>query len=188
MSNPMRDISQDELRDALDYNPNTGQFIWNVTKGKGKRGRPAGSWTREKKRRLIICVNGRRIYGHRAAYIYVYGDLPQNALLDHIDGDSENNRIENLRLVSPAQNTWNKIVKGRAPGVSRSTGNRFHARIQIPDGRKINLGTWATEEEAHAAYMGAAAIVHGEFAPTSRVETRGQTEHVEVGEIKEKKA
>lgn len=172
MGNPMRDISQAELQSAFHYNEETGEFRWRIDPpgNRRKTGDLAGSWTvREKKRRLVLCLKGRRIYGHRAAYIYTHGDLPQNALLDHIDGNSENNRISNLRLVNPAQNTWNKLVKGKAPGVDKGPRGRWKARIQGHDGRKINLGTWDSEAEARAAYLGAAAILHGDYAPIDRV-------------------
>lgn len=91
------------------------------------------------------------------------GDIPDDMLIDHIDGDTLNDRLTNLRIAGAAQNTWNRIgAGGMLKGVSKDSRGRFKARIGVPGG-KINLGTWDTEAEAHAAYMGAAAVLHGDY-------------------------
>jgi hypothetical protein len=87
-------------------------------------------------------------------------------LVDHADGDSLNDRLANLRLAGAAQNTWNRVQRFGSQyklGVSKGPRGRYKARIQLPTGEKLSVGTWASEDEAHAAYMGAAAILHSEF-------------------------
>lgn len=163
------DITQAILHEWLNFYPATGLFTWKkiAPKNRARVGDPAGSISvQHKHRRLVLWLLGRRIYGSRAAYIYVHGDIPQTALVDHIDGDTLNDRISNLRLASSTQNVWNRIQrKGTlyAMGVTKSERGRFKARIQLPTGVKLNLGTWDSEAEAHAAYMGAAAILHSDF-------------------------
>jgi hypothetical protein len=44
---------------------------------------------------------------HRLAWLYVYGEEPKEDI-DHIDGDTSNNRIENLREVAHSTNMKNK--------------------------------------------------------------------------------
>lgn len=166
-------ISQDDLHRWLNYNPDTGDFTWKEKPPKSNRpiGSIAGSVLRMRDGRFrrMLWVNGIRIYANRAAFIYVHGDIPKNALIDHIDGDTCNDRISNLRFASTAQNVWNRLSAGaRAQGVSKDARGRFKARIQAPSGIKINLGTWETEAEAHAAYMGASAVLHGDFTPRDR--------------------
>jgi hypothetical protein len=88
---------------------------------------------------------------------------------DHIDGDTLNNRRENLREVTHAQNAMNsaKQQRGKVPtsqykGVSRRH-NKWQACIYL-NKRKLSLGTYETEEEAHEAYRRAAAEYFGEHA------------------------
>jgi hypothetical protein len=162
-------ITQEELHEWFDYDPDRGLFTWKkiAPRSRLRIGDAAGSPnTQHGKTRRVLWLLGRRIYAARAAYIYVHGDIPPEVLVDHADGDQLNDRISNLRLASTAQNVWNRIQRDGVKmklGVSKGERGRFKARIQSPNGNKINLGTWATEEEAHAAYMGAAAILHSEF-------------------------
>jgi hypothetical protein len=165
----MAHIARDELLEWFRYEPDTGNVYWRkrpaIGGGSAKVGDLAGSVLNRASLspRRILWLRRSRIAVSRAAYIMTHGDIPPAALIDHADGDTLNNRIENLRLASAAQNTWNRIGAGSsAKGVSKDARGRFKARISVPGG-KINLGTWDTEAEAHAAYMGAAAILHGEF-------------------------
>ena len=45
---------------------------------------------------------------HRLIYIINHGDIPNNYVIDHMDGDKLNNRIENLRAVTPSVNAANR--------------------------------------------------------------------------------
>lgn len=106
---------------------------------------------------------GRCILMHRELL-----NAPVEMQVDHEDGDGLNNRRNNIRLATPNQNQANRAVERRnklgAKGVSPSrTGKRFRASI-TPNGRKINLGSYATKEEAAAAYHGAAKALWGDFA------------------------
>jgi hypothetical protein len=158
-----RSLTQAVLLEWFRYEPDTGLFYWRKRPSNGgwnaKVGDMAGSVTSHNRRHLWL--GKKRIYGGRAAYIMTHGDIPDNALVDHIDGNTLNDRIDNLRLASAVQNTWNRIGT-TSKGVARDARGQYKPRIML-NGRKINLGTWATEAEAHAAYMGAAAILHGEF-------------------------
>ena len=159
-------ISRDDLLHWFTYEPDNGVFRWRQSPANSvKVGDIAGSiYDVSKRQRRRLFLRGEKIASSRAAYMYEHGDIPANALIDHKDGDTLNDRIDNLRLASAVQNNWNRL-RGESlmQGVSKDERGRFKSRIQTPDGRKINLGTWATEAEAHAAYMGAAAILHGEF-------------------------
>lgn len=79
--------------------------------------------------------------------------------IDHIDGDTLNNRRDNLRAVSRRENTRN--VRGpkagsKSPymGVTRHNIVGWTARIRI-EGRRIYLGWFRTAEEANSARLAA---------------------------------
>lgn len=46
-------------------------------------------------------------YLHRAVWEYHYGEIPKDKMVDHINRDKSDNRIENLRLVSSKENRAN---------------------------------------------------------------------------------
>jgi len=94
---------------------------------------------------------------------------PTELSVDHVDGDGLNNRRANIRLATGTQNNANQAVTRRnklgvkGVAVSRS-GLRFRAFITPKDGRSVFLGSYATKEEAAAAYKGAAKLAFGEYA------------------------
>lgn len=55
---------------------------------------------------------GRLQYVHRLMYQNYVGDIPEGKEIDHIDGDTSNNSVENLQLLTPRENKV-KGVKGK---------------------------------------------------------------------------
>jgi len=71
----------------------------------------------------IVVVNGRQYLAHRLIWI-MHGNDPV-PMLDHIDGDQLNNRIENLRPVTNSQNQMNmKIPKDNTSGIKGVSWNK----------------------------------------------------------------
>ena len=99
---------------------------------------------------------------HRLAWLYVYGEWPHQQI-DHIDGNKLNNRIENLRDVSPYANNENlhNPKKHNSTGVLgvRKRGNKYHSRIVV-NGIEKHLGTFPTAAIAHQAYIDAKRKYH----------------------------
>jgi|HubBroStandDraft_1064217.scaffolds.fasta_scaffold107247_3 hypothetical protein len=97
---------------------------------------------------------------------------------DHINGDSLDNRRENLRAATPHQNNVN-IEKGKLNklgfrGVHRSAKaaeKQFYARVGV-NGEYFYSGHYETPEEAARAYDRLAAEHHGEFAVLNFPEER----------------
>lgn len=99
-----------------------------------------------------------------ARYLLGAGD---GQLADHINGDSTDNRRENLRLCSRGENTKSRRKEGRE-GSSKykgvvPQGAKWRANITA-NGKLCRIGVYATEEEAARAYDEFARALHGEFA------------------------
>lgn len=90
--------------------------------------------------------------------------------VDHINLNRHDNRRENLRVCSHADNSKNQpIYKNNRVGIKgvyrdpRKGGKSYRAQITV-DGKQMTLGIYATPEEAGEAYRKAAIRYHGEFA------------------------
>lgn len=83
----------------------------------------------------------------------VYGRLPRKGfVIDHINGDATDDRLENLREVTIRGNAHNLQTHraGKAVGVDVLPSGRFRARISLK-GKLTQLGTYDTQEEASKA-------------------------------------
>ena len=160
-------LTQDRLRELLHYNPDTGVFTWLVSRqGSGaKPGKRAGVVGRNGY--VYIGVDRGRYLAHRLAFLFMDGAIPPE-LVDHKDGDKQNNRWANLRHANKRLNAQNiRVAAPRSKtgllGASFSTRNKTNpwlAQIKKPDGATKNLGYYATPEEAHAAYLAAKRVLH----------------------------
>lgn len=85
--------------------------------------------------------------------------------VDHINGNKLDNRKDNLRICSHAQNAANKVQRNRFgyKGVVKFNGKKYQSMIW--DGKKnLHIGLFETIEAAARAYDKAAKELQGEFA------------------------
>lgn len=82
---------------------------------------------------------------HRFVWETNHGVIPIGMEIDHINGDRQDNRIENLRLVTRQQNNFNREVKPMTN--IKVVGGRYQVRI-TKDAKQHCLGTYDTLEEA----------------------------------------
>ena len=179
-------LSCDHVQEAINYNPASGEMIWRVrprehfpTQGSWKTwnarwaGKRVGTLNKIKGYyTTMLC--GRRHTLHRLAWCLSYQAWPLHEI-DHINGNRLDNRLENLRCVTRAENMRNISIStantSGVTGVSWSKGSRkWIAYIKI-NSQHIHLGTYADFSEAVSARKAAAFSLgfsprHGSDAPT----------------------
>jgi len=144
-------ISQKELKQALNYDPDTGLFTWLSRRGPVNKGDLAGCETKTSERAntpyIYICVNGKNYLAHRLAWLYVYGEFPEFNI-DHDDGCGTNNRISNLLDAPQSSNTKNRrLQKNNCSGINGVTWDISHLKWRAyigSEGKTINLGLFDT--------------------------------------------
>lgn len=142
------DVSLDRARELLSYDPDTGHLRWRKTMGRGHRGCQAGHIFDRYRR---ITIDGVLYPAHRLGWFIYHGRWPLDQL-DHINGDPDDNRIANLREVTPSENSRNRRLRSDnssgAPGVYfyRPT-NRWYAQ-SCHEGKNRHLGFFDSFDEA----------------------------------------
>lgn len=163
--------SVEVLRHRLSYDPETGVFRWKFrddaipmwnTRYADKEAGYLSSYDGY----VRFAIDGVDFAAHRVAFKMMTGREPVMEI-DHRNGRRHDNRWSNLREATPAQNRRNQRPKdrgGRLPkGVYRPANRkRYVAQIKV-DRKVIYLGSFATPEAAHAAYVEASRKLHGAF-------------------------
>lgn len=104
-------------------------------------------------KRSSVCI-------HQIIFYCAYGYLPTLPnMIDHINRDKSDNRLSNLREVSNRQNQLNtdifdnaKKYRIRGPHNSKKYKNIRYIVDFGFNGKKINIGSYETPEEAEKAY------------------------------------
>lgn len=161
MSIPAKPIPE-EFAKLFTCDPATGV----ITRLVARCGRPAGSIVKLRAQKHLYLPFARKHWpAHRAVWFLCLGEQPP-PIIDHINGDPTDNRLENLRAASKSANAANsRRYVGRVlpKGAHRRPNGKFSSSIVV-NGRQFHLGTYATPELAHEAYMAAARLHFGEFA------------------------
>jgi hypothetical protein len=137
------------------FNYCDGKLFWKIAfSQKVKIGQEAGTAST----RYIYTGINKKIYAnHRLIFMMHHGYMPSK--VDHIDGNPHNNRIENLRAATHAQNCLNaKLRKDSKTGIKGVTksGNKYRA--------VLSLGSFDSAELAKQAIVEARIKYHGAFA------------------------
>jgi len=162
-------LTQEQLKAALHYDPETGKFRW-LERKKGRQvnkepgvvqGNGCGGFYRN------ITIDYSRYQAHNLAWLYMTGRWPEKEI-DHRNCDGLDNRWDNLRPASPDMNIANtRLRSNNSSGFKgvhwHKKAGKWQARITIR-GRTKHLGLFACPKAAHAAYLRAAKQQWGDFA------------------------
>jgi hypothetical protein len=181
----MNEPSQNEVAAAFEYDAERGLLIWKRrlrsdfatnnawavwnTKHGGTEAGGIGA-----KGYRAIRFKGKMRKASRLIWTLANGAPPDR--VDHINGNRSDDRIENLRDVSQAENSRNRARQmnntSGASGVYAAPNGRWMAQIN-DNGRRRYLGTYARKEDAVAVRLAAAAKAG--FHPNhDRTGTRGE--------------
>ena len=155
-------ITQEILKEIFDYQD--GYLIWKkkISK-KVVVGRKAGY---DRKGYVNIGVLSKEYPAHSLIYLWHFGEYPK--VVDHINRDKKDNRIENLRKATFQQNSANSRIPSHNTSGYKGVcfdkkQNAFMSYITF-NGKFKFLGYFKTPEEASDAYFKKAKEFFGEFA------------------------
>jgi hypothetical protein len=155
-------LTQQKLKELLDYNPDTGDFTNKVHRnGRSPFGAIAG-YTRPDRYKSIR-IDRKSYLQHRLAWLYVYGVWPEKHI-DHINNDPSDNRILNLRDVTRSENLQNRAAQSNNTSGHKGVTwlkatQKWQAQIRL-NNKNIYLGTFDTVELASDAYQSASNKIH----------------------------
>ena len=96
------------------------------------------------------------ILQHRLIASAFCDDFSDELMVDHIDGNKTNNVADNLRMVTPLQNSWGyakSMGRSKYRGVSwKSDKSKWRSSL-YHKGKRHELGFFKTEIEAHEAFQ-----------------------------------
>ena len=162
------------LKNLFDYVD--GSLIWKLSGVRGfiKTGKPAGAVNKG-----YIWVKTKHIEGvtkcyalQRLVWVWHYGDIPAAMVIDHINRDPLDNRIENLRLASYSENSMNACGKRNRPTAlpknvyldfQYNGVTKYRAQVCV-QGRVHRVGGFTTPEAAQLAATQLRARHHKRFS------------------------
>ena len=171
--------SPELLRKLLRYEPDTGRLFWLERPPEMfSSHRACNAWNARfsgKESFITLDTKGYCMGGilnksyrlHRIAFTIYHGFWPY-ALIDHVDGNKTNNKIQNLREATASQNSCNRkaTINGKSKFLGvywHSHDKRWRAKLKS-NGKQFHLGNFTCEIKAAKAYDAAAIKFHGEFA------------------------
>lgn len=146
---------------TISYNPDTGEMRNHYTGTLFSNSRLSSY--------IIFRVSKNKVfYVHREAYELGTGTkIPEGYEVDHIDLNKQNNKVENLRLVTRSQNMINrpcfKNNSLREKGISYEPEKRlYRVRLSLK-GKRYYFGRYKLLEDAVSARNKALESLHGEY-------------------------
>lgn len=134
-------LTAEGLRNVFSVDPATGFLYWKANAGqRGRIGERAGTTKLSGTvRYFTVSVSGKSYYTHKVVWAITHGYWPKMEL-DHIDGNRENNRAQNLREVTHADNVKNaRPRKDNKSGVRGVCWNEVKKRWIVQIGKDSGI-------------------------------------------------
>lgn len=160
--------TQQELKNLLHYDPETGYFTWlkcNPYYHNMPSNFRAGG--RTQKGYIEIRIGRKGFKAHRLAWVYMHGEMPEDQI-DHINGIKDDNRIANLRPASNSENCRNRPkAKHNTSGHKGiywvADHNKWRVIIRFND-KNHHFGYFKDKDDAIAEANRAREELHRHFA------------------------
>jgi hypothetical protein len=110
-----------------------------------------------------IKVNNISYPAHRLIWVYCHGSIDENMQIDHINGVKDDNRIENLRLVTAQQNCFNRSRLNSKGYTWNKAEKKWQSSIWL-NGKLKYLGLYTNEQDARNVYLDNCKTYHKEFS------------------------
>ena len=163
-------VSVQRLREAVDYNEETGAFVWKTRpehhfQGKAHPARWNGKYAGKTAFTSACprgyfrgCLDGAFLYAHRAAIALRDGKWPDGEV-DHVNRDKSDNRLENLRVVSHRENRLNTAdCENDLAGIRRGKSGQYVVQCKVK-GRSRYVGSFGSLVAAISARNAARAAL-----------------------------
>ena len=142
MSRKFETLTQDYLKEILDYDPKTGIFKWKVSKRKTRDGDIAGSVN--SKDRRVLSIDGLSFGASRLAFLYMTGAFPVHSVR-HLNNINSDDRWANLKEVEPVVS---RKAANKYPGVHWKVRKSQYEVKFYANGRHVVLGCFDDFNEA----------------------------------------
>lgn len=121
---------------------------------------------------VYVRVHNKMYRAHRIVYEMYNPPLTGAELVDHVNGDYEDNRKENLRLSDSSENGMNrgknKNNTSGVKGVMFDKSRGKYTAVIVTRGKSKRVGRYKTKGLAAVAYAKASLRLHGKFSPFYR--------------------
>lgn len=175
-------LSADDVRALLDYDPTNGVFRWKhrpldlfsgphalreFRRWNGRYAERLAGHQKEITKEVFVELLGQTLTASRVAWLVMTGEWPIYEV-DHEDCDPGNNKWANLRLATRSQNSANrrrpKNNRSGYKGVSWDTRRNTWRSQLVVAGKRIWLGYFDDPVVAHTAYCQTAERHFANFA------------------------
>ena len=157
----MPKISREVLNEIFEYS--NGWLVWMKKPSKMSNNIKIGACAGyiENNGYVRFKLFGKLRQAHRLIWEFHFGEVPEDFVVDHINGLKSDNRIENLRLLTISENNVNRFNTERGVYFNKER-SKWHAQISV-DGKTINLGYFDNRDDSLKAYRQLASELYSQI-------------------------